>query len=87
MCYVFIYKITKGKFEYNGHSQEFFVINFLFLPYVYLVINIIFHLHHEPIMKKKASLMFLEVLILLHFHFWMGLYVHNTYGLFNLCQS
>ncbi len=82
MCYLFIYKITKGKFEYNGHSQQNFVINLLFSPHVYIVINIVWHLCHEPIMKKKPSLMFLEVLILLHFHFWVGLYVHNTYGLF-----
>jgi len=61
MCYVFIYKMIEEKFEYNCHSQEFFVINLLFSPHVYLVINIIGHLHHEPIMKKKASLMLLEV--------------------------
>ncbi len=82
MCYVFIYKMIVEKFEYNCHSQEFSVINLLFSPHVYLMINIIGHLHHEPIMKKKASLMLLEVLILLHFQFWVGLYVHNTYDLF-----
>jgi uncharacterized membrane protein len=88
MCYVFIYNITKGKFEYNGHSQEFFVINLLFSPHVYLVIYIVCHLHHEPIMKKNASLMLLEILILLHFHFWVHLYVHNTHMAYsNLCQS
>jgi hypothetical protein len=69
MCYLFIYKITKGKFEYNGQSQECFVINLPFSPHVYLVINIVCHLHDERIMKKKASLMFLKVLILFHFHF------------------
>jgi hypothetical protein len=53
MSYVFIYKISEGKFEYNGYSQNKNVIKLLFSPHVYLVINIVHHLHHERIMKKR----------------------------------
>jgi hypothetical protein len=52
MSYAPIYKIAQGQFEYNGCIQKI-VTKLLFLPHVYLVTNILCHLHHKPKMKKR----------------------------------
>jgi hypothetical protein len=77
--YVFIYKITQGKFDIIAIAKASIFTTCVSSDYYCLSFT------HEPIMKKMASLMLLEVLILLHFHFEWGYMsiIHMAY--FNLC--
>jgi hypothetical protein len=52
MNYVVLYEITQGQFEYNGCSQIFFITKLLVFPQVNLVINILYHLHHDQEKKR-----------------------------------